>query len=173
MANYLKELKGQKFGMMEVIGFSHTNKNGSYWICQCDCGKQKTVMRRSLIAGHTKSCGCKGSTLTNNAMINIVQADYKGRCKVKGFEFSLTREKFSELIQSPCSYCGATESNTKMEGGRAFKYNGIDRVDSNLGYTENNTVTCCRFCNIAKASYTKEEFLSHIKRVSNYQEQLV
>jgi len=52
----------------------------------------------------------------------------------------------------------------------SFVYNGIDRLDSDGGYTIKNTVTCCEFCNRAKFLKTKEEFLiwlNHVRRSSN------
>ncbi|MGL5331143.1 MAG: HNH endonuclease [Peptostreptococcaceae bacterium] len=34
------------------------NKSEKYFICRCDCGNEKSIMKRNLISGHTKSCGC-------------------------------------------------------------------------------------------------------------------
>ena len=30
----------------------------SRWLCECECGKTKVIIGRSLTQGHTKSCGC-------------------------------------------------------------------------------------------------------------------
>lgn len=32
----------------------------TYWWCQCDCGKQKSIWRSSLVSGNTQSCGHLG-----------------------------------------------------------------------------------------------------------------
>lgn len=32
----------------------------SRWMCKCECGNEVVVLSRSLISGHTKSCGCLG-----------------------------------------------------------------------------------------------------------------
>lgn len=53
----LKDITGQKFGKLTVIKFSHINKS-SYWLCKCDCGKEKVIWINSLKQGSTRSCGC-------------------------------------------------------------------------------------------------------------------
>lgn len=55
----LKDLVGQKFGMLTVL-----NRNGStidgnaIWHCKCDCGRYKDVPSHRLLNSITKSCGC-------------------------------------------------------------------------------------------------------------------
>ena len=46
-----------------------------------------------------------------------------------------------------------------------LKCNGVDRINSNIGYTEENTVPCCKYCNTAKNTMTQNEFKMWIKRV--------
>lgn len=57
-----KDLIGQRFGLLTVIGLSprkRTDGSGvhSLWECRCDCGGTKDVMGFSLRAGDVKSCG--------------------------------------------------------------------------------------------------------------------
>ena len=65
----LNNLTGQRFGKITVLerDFNYTTKNGNsgtYWKCQCDCGKIFTTHTHSLQQGRTKSCGCsKGENL--------------------------------------------------------------------------------------------------------------
>lgn len=57
------DLKGQTFGKLIVIEYHHSNKNGVYWLCNCECGNQK-VMNASDLRKRRKttmvqaSCGC-------------------------------------------------------------------------------------------------------------------
>ena len=60
------------------------------------------------------------------------------RAKKKNLECSVTVDDIRELIKSNCVYCGATE---RIE---------IDRKDSSLGYTVDNTCSACRRCNTIK-----------------------
>lgn len=54
----IKNLIGQKFGRLTVIGIADTNTRKTFWICQCDCGNMKNVRSDSLQSGAIKSCGC-------------------------------------------------------------------------------------------------------------------
>lgn len=59
------DLTGQRFGRLTVvkkIGIKNAGQRGSksVWLCKCDCGNEKEVLRNSLISGNTKSCGCLG-----------------------------------------------------------------------------------------------------------------
>lgn len=54
-------LLGQRFGRLVVIAKDDKltkEKKRTYWICQCDCGKIKTIKGASLTYGEVKSCGC-------------------------------------------------------------------------------------------------------------------
>ena len=56
--NPIKDLTGQKFGMLKVI-YRVENKSGhTNWHCLCDCGNEKDVLGINLTRGLTKSCGC-------------------------------------------------------------------------------------------------------------------
>ena len=57
------DLTGQRFGKLLVIkrGETRISRGGhyaAYWLCRCDCKKEKLVMRGSLKSGAVKSCGC-------------------------------------------------------------------------------------------------------------------
>lgn len=54
-----KDLSGQRFGQLVVLGPSDQRANGFIvWDCQCDCGNKKGVTTPNLTSGRTKSCGC-------------------------------------------------------------------------------------------------------------------
>lgn len=49
---------GERFGRLTVIRESDKQYGHRYILCQCDCGKQKTINLNSLVKGTSKSCGC-------------------------------------------------------------------------------------------------------------------
>ena len=61
-------LLNKRFGRLVALERDLTKPYGHgcepYWICQCDCGKQVSILGRSLKDGKTKSCGCYRSELT-------------------------------------------------------------------------------------------------------------
>ena len=46
-----------------------------------------------------------------------------------------------------------------------INFTGIDRYDSKLGYTIENSVPCCKNCNRAKSDLSFEDFKLHIKKI--------
>lgn len=53
----IKDLTGQRFGKLVVLGLDHSEKR-SYWKCQCDCGKEVVACSDMLRSGTKRSCGC-------------------------------------------------------------------------------------------------------------------
>lgn len=59
MSNKIKDLSGQRFGRLFVLGLdTQKDSRSAYWLCQCDCGNIKSVRGDSLQGGAIKSCGC-------------------------------------------------------------------------------------------------------------------
>ena len=54
------DLTGNKYGRLTVLkkDKERITKSGSYWICQCECGKIKSIRSSSLRNGDIVSCGC-------------------------------------------------------------------------------------------------------------------
>lgn len=54
-----RNLIGQRFGRLVVIGPAESKNGKVRWLCRCDCGNLKIAYKQSLLAGATVSCGCK------------------------------------------------------------------------------------------------------------------
>ena len=55
----MKDLSNQQFGRLVVLNPTNKRTDGSVvWMCKCDCGNYTEVSAKSLLSGHTKSCGC-------------------------------------------------------------------------------------------------------------------
>lgn len=54
----MKDITGQRFGMLTVLEYAKTVNGSACWRCRCDCGITKVVSGHHLREGNTKSCGC-------------------------------------------------------------------------------------------------------------------
>lgn len=54
----LKDIIGKKFNMLTVIRSVGFKKYGCFFLCQCDCGKQKEIQGSLVKRGRVVSCGC-------------------------------------------------------------------------------------------------------------------
>lgn len=52
------DIIGKRFGMLTGLAYSHTKNGCSYWLCKCDCGNTKAIMKGNLGHQKMKSCGC-------------------------------------------------------------------------------------------------------------------
>lgn len=178
---------GDKFGMLTVISKDverTKERKKQYYYCQCDCGSPvKSILKSSLVDKRKPvySCGCHtkytAGYIENRevALAKLLYGKIKQRHTQKlqdREDLLLSFDEFMEAIKKPCVYCGVKESSfvtDRRDGTTTLKYNGLDRVDSSLGYRENNVVTACSQCNIAKGEMTTEEFKAHIIRIHKYQ----
>jgi 5-methylcytosine-specific restriction endonuclease McrA len=88
----------------------------------------------------------------------------------------LSFEDVIYLINQDCTYCGDPPSRVQWAYHRTrtpkglstdeFKIvNGIDRVDSKLGYTKDNCAPCCDKCNTIKMDMTLDEFHGKVIKI--------
>jgi hypothetical protein len=55
----MKNLTGMTFGKLVVLIYQKTRGTPGVWLCQCDCGTQKSIRPSSLNSGASRSCGCE------------------------------------------------------------------------------------------------------------------
>ena len=127
----LIDLKGQVFGRLRVIEKDQTKKSssGSYWICQCECGKIKSIKSSSLRRGEIISCGC----------YRIEQA---AKAKKEQSEQEMINKRFGKLVVQ-------ARSERKGSGGELYWICQCDcgniievRGHSLRRKDENRTVSC-------------------------------
>ena len=70
------------------------------------------------------------------------------------------------LIRMECFYCGKTTTEGSLKERIIGDYNGIDRIDSNVGYTIDNCVACCKNCNYIKNTMDIGSFIRKCIEIS-------
>ena len=172
-------LPGNKYNLLTIIDFSHSDKRGRKWYNSlCLCGNEKIIMGSAMVSGNTKSCGCMTSKFhkehhllpDNLGVKRHIILQYKRHAFRRNLCFDISEKDFISLIVKECFYCGLPPSNLKKTKNykQGLLYSGIDRIDSSKGYTKENCVSCCENCNKAKLAMSKDEFLSWVKRVYEY-----
>lgn len=173
----VNNLVGNKFGRLTVIRDSgkRDKSRGVIWECLCDCGNICNVRGWSLKSGNTRSCGCfkkdeskERLTLKEEGAINRIIRSYKSNAKKRNITWELSNKDIKDIIHKPCFYCGDIDKNKMITKGctEGYMYNGIDRIDSNKGYTISNIVSCCKICNIAKHDMSSKEFYEWVQRIN-------
>lgn len=177
------DLTNQRFGNLIALSHYSVSKNDRVvvmWRCVCDCGNSKDVCAISLIHGRTKTCFIKGCRFMagrrSRPRSNVwgaawVYRGYKQLARRMKRDFTLTLEEFAQLLECRCHYCGIAPSTTARPSpsGLTFLYNGIDRIDSSVGYVSGNARSCCWTCNRMKSSLSESAFIEHVTRIANRQ----
>lgn len=164
------DLIGTVVGSTEILDVDHieyiTRESGKkteyrpYYKVKCTkCGHIHVKLYNKTNWLNYKGCQrCVASF--DDSKLNRLKNVYKSNAKVRNISWDLTDSEFLELVTKSCAYCGHTQ-----------EYNGIDRIDSNKGYTINNCVPCCSWCNTMKLDHSLEEFLQHITNIYNFQKE--
>ena len=88
-----------------------------------------------------------------NKSINGIYRRIKGSAKSRELDFDISKEYYSlNFFEKECHYC--KEQST-----------GIDRIDSNNGYTVKNSVPCCLMCNEMKLDYHLNDWIQKMKNI--------
>jgi hypothetical protein len=169
--NRVKDMSGKIYNDLTVISYAYTKKDGAYWNCTCKCGNSTITRGSSIRRNHTKSCGCHVTRFGVAAMKEARKLKdpriaarsyfksyiYRATIRDKRI-FTLTFEEFYHISQQNCHYCNRTPKQQHNHHAHTFLYNGIDRKDNTIGYTLENSLPCCKYCNQAKSDLTYEQF---------------
>lgn len=183
--NRFEQFLNKNFGYLIVKSISNLEKGTV--LCKCICGNNTIQKLNSLVYGHVFSCGCylqntnyrkivgdsikeaRGTSSNIEKLYKDLYSRYFKGAQDRSKIFNLTLNQFIKFITDKCYYCGIKNSNIRRLRTKyrfeELSYNGIDRVDNNKGYTFDNCVTCCRFCNSAKSNRTLEEFIDWVGKI--------
>ena len=106
-----------------------------------------------------KNRGDRGRNYKNENFRNPQRyyGEYVRGASKRAYDMMLTFEEFYALIVQPCYYC-----DYKVED----EVNGIDRYDNTKGYTVDNSVPCCKWCNRMKLDQPTDEFLERCNKIA-------
>jgi hypothetical protein len=111
------------------------------------------IKRNRYNAEHRELCRALGRkfSATPKGKFSI----YRRTAKFRNIGFEINYEDFLKFFNKDCYYCGI-----KIDGV------GLDRIDNTKGYTLDNIVPCCNPCNVAKLTYTAEEYVERCIKVA-------
>lgn len=136
---------GNEFGGINVYGMSQY------------CGD---ACRKKVRARVNLSCKEQAKQKVLDRDIDFIAISYfkkyRQRSPARKLDFELTLDFFKKNVYAPCYYCG-----------EEIKAVGFDRLDNNVGYTEDNSVPCCIDCNFMKRSLHKDRFLELCSKIAN------
>jgi hypothetical protein len=165
---------GNIYEKLTVLRQDSSNKRGNrMWICQCLCGNSIAVSTGDLHSGHVKSCGCLRIEKLLARSRKYSQEDsiwknlYNEHCRTKIKWGCFSYEIWKTFIVNDCYYCGQIPTPRKIASSTTVYANGIDRYDSSIGYTEENCVPCCSYCNFRKGDTHGDVYIAGSLRIAD------
>jgi len=162
---------GQMFGSLTIL-HQYRGKDGRTCVdYRCRCGTERTAAHLANVKTQKNCSRCQRRGVfrkpSGEASFNNLYNTYVQNARLRHLSFDLSKEEFKQLTIQNCFYCGASPSHStsyKKNNGQ-YIYNGVDRKDNSKGYTIENSVPACTFCNLTKKNTDFENFINWIRRV--------
>jgi hypothetical protein len=149
-------------------------KKPRHLFCRCGCGTElprdgewRKYSRAVYVTGHNVPIRNKVSLIDKTKDNRKNQTGFLAAKRISnirkdaikaGYKWELDDLFVYEKMTGDCVYCG-------KPSGWPNSRNGIDRIDSSVGYVVENCVSCCRACNGAKSNQTTDDFYLWVKRI--------
>lgn len=163
-----KDIRGHKFNKWKVLGLDEANTTqNTKWICQCDCGKVRSVDSTHLTKGKSKSCRTCSHWKPKGKIYSRIWARIKRRAKIYGISFELEeygRKGLYDLLVTQHFKCAMTGlpisiANTIVGDMRGETTASLDRIDSSKGYCEGNVQWVHKEVNKMKWNLKESRFI--------------
>lgn len=140
---------GQRFGKLTVLELTNEIKcSQKTYLCLCDCGNKKIVIKGNLKKGNSTSCGCSRAKTCSArmALLNLRhgETDTKLWRSWKGIVERTTSVKSSHYPRYGAVGIGIFKDWLKYEnfanyiGQPPSEKHSVDRIDNSKGYEPNN-----------------------------------
>lgn len=165
--NHIKrDLTGTEVNGNLILCRGPNSKWGSAtWLRRCACGNESWVPTVGTKQPCIRCSNQKKRILEGEAAFNALWFRYIRCANQRWFSWCLSVDEFRKLTKSNCRWCGTEPRQVQKptaKSSAAYIYNGVDRLDSNLGYDAENCVPCCKQCNRAKGKLSVEKFIAWI-----------
>lgn len=181
----LKNLKGQKFGALEVLEQATSARNGKIrWNCLCECGKEKVYLSDHLTRkkASMKSCGCRITNtgprhsawkghgdISGNWWYNHVLRERKQKTRTK-VPVEITVEYAWKLFLKQDKKCSLSGIELDIANTAVYNTASIDRIDNSKGYVKGNVQWVHKDINFMKRIYSQNYFINMCKKVAKNNE---
>lgn len=167
----LSVAKNEEFGLLTALEIIGKSKNGTYiWKCKCSCGNFTEVPSTRLKAGKCKSCGCYRKRKRNhrwNGYCDISgtrMAAIRNSAKNRNKVFDLDAKFLWELFIKQNGKCAISGLDISLD-----KNASVDRINSKLGYTEDNVWWVHQDINKMKLDFVLLDFIKYCEIITTFQ----
>ena len=158
------------------FGMSILRTDEKTFYLRCHCGKYFKTIRKNILSGSFKSCGCSRQSSHNvrwlgaGEMSGTYWKNLKENSNRRGLPFTITKEEvWSKFLEQDrkCALSGETIVMYRPDG-TSTQTASLDRINSSLGYISGNIQWVHKHINKLKGRFSDDEFIKWCIRVSDY-----
>ena len=137
------DIAGQKFSRLKAVKFTNKIGNEYCWLFVCSCGRKKSIRKRDVMTGKTRSCGC----YKKEYMTKVFGKHFKTRTKIYSIWNQMKQRCFNKNDKGFKNYGGRGitvckrwlkfENFYKDMGERPTELS-LDRINNDKGYSPHN-----------------------------------
>ncbi len=176
------DLAGKKFGQFTVLERAPSTHRDAAWKCLCECGNIRIHDSSTLTLGKSTKCsdchygnndrkasswrgfGEISKSYWNNVINGARERDLEFTIDIQfGWELFLKQDRKCALSGYPLIFTRPLICQTAS----------LDRIDSEKGYTRDNTQWTHKMVNLMKREFSEYDFTYWCKEVADYQDSLI
>lgn len=148
-----KDIAGNRYGRLTVVGYDGKRGKGHFWKCLCACGNFRIVRRGDLTMNRTKSCGClrkeKSAANGKKAFVHGGRSrsepptpEYTSWLSMKARCYKITADSYPNYGGRGIKVCdrwlNSFEAFLEDMGSKPTPQHQIERIDNDRDYEPNN-----------------------------------
>lgn len=169
---------GDVYDEFTVIGECRiTRKRGCrVYPCKCSCGREIDVASSDLGSGRKKQCGCLSLIKSGEnhkqftgkgSITGDWYSSHKSKANQRGYVWDVSIEFLWDLLNNQNFKCALSGVDIMIQS----RYRGrttasLDRINSNIGYTEGNVQWVHKDVNKMKNVFNQEYFINMCNKIS-------
>ena len=128
-----EDLTNKIFGKLTVLKRVENKDNRPYFLCRCECYKEKEVSSKNLKSGQTLSCGCSrkndltGQVFGRLTVLNVDKSfDKKAAFSCRCSCGAIKRVRGADLLSKKIVSCGCYRNEKSIENINQFNESGLN-----------------------------------------------